>query len=255
MQPITQEMFTWYFKDPDWKNKFLIGSILYLAIYIVPIIGWVGMLIAYGYGILIFRDVLRGKQPTLPAWEKYGALLRDGLKANIAGLGYLVLMFLMMIGVLALSLFGMGLSYPSIVGEGRLTSAMLPAFLAWFSVGLLGAISLITFLGMLVTLPWSIAIGQYARAGQMRAGYRLGEMWKIFRANARGFVIALIAYSAAFIGLNSLAFLLNFTIILCLLSQFVMAPILFYLTLIWAHLFGIAYREGCLNAGVPLDAV
>ncbi len=34
---------------------------------------------------------------------------------------------------------------------------------------------------------------------------------------------------------------------------FLMAPVHLYLQLMHAYLFGIAYREGCLKAGIPLD--
>jgi len=51
---ITKETFYLFSKTPI-EDKFLIGSLMFLAGYIVPVIGWLGMFVAFGYSLSILR--------------------------------------------------------------------------------------------------------------------------------------------------------------------------------------------------------
>jgi hypothetical protein len=253
MPPITRETFAWPFKGEDWKNRFLIGSLMYLAVYLFSVLGWLGVIAAYGYSFVIMRAVMRGDQPTLPKWERYNELLTDGVKGLLSSFGYLVPMSLVILCAilsLCVGLFAPILSDASPTSQGNM------AYLPWMSAGLIGFFVL-TFVAWLIAfvigIPATIGMAQYLRTGKISAGYRLGEVWKILRANIGGFVGALAINFAIGIGLSTFVLLLNFTIILCCLNQFVMAPVLFYQTLLWAYLFGVAYREGCVKAGLVLD--
>jgi hypothetical protein len=54
--------------------------------------------------------------------------------------------------------------------------------------------------------------------------------------------------------LSYLISFLYFTIILCCFIPFLMAPLSFYFALMWACLFGMAYREGAAKAGILSSA-
>jgi hypothetical protein len=87
---VTQDDLTWMFKDPEWKNKFLVGSLLALATTFVPLLGLAALAIVYGYALILMRGVIHGEPRQLPRWENFGALFVDGLKAALSALGYVL---------------------------------------------------------------------------------------------------------------------------------------------------------------------
>ena len=253
MPPITKETFTWFSKDPEWKNKFLIGSLMFLAGYIVPIIGWLGMFVALGYSLAIWRAQLRGETPVLSQWDKYEINFLDGLKATLASFLYYLPPFVASAAAFLFLFSGIAFAVFTTSGLDRAASIaawtpLLTGYLGFFVTFLLAGI-----LSLIAAIPCAIAVGQYVRTGKISAGYRFGEIRRIFRANASGFIGALVALWGVGIGLSIVIFLLYFTVILCLLNQFVVAPVLFYQTVMWTYLFGSAYREGCVKAGIVLD--
>jgi len=247
---VTQETFTWFRQDAEWKNKFLIGSAFALAATFVPVLGWLGHLVIYGYGLIVMRAVMRGEPPTLPKWERYGELFVDGLKAGLASIGYFVPSMLAGIcayGFMLTMIFTEVATHPN---TGRVRPDEFPVPIIIGYVGFFGLFSLAMFLFVLTVLPMTVAVGQYARTGQVGAGYRFREVWQILRANVGGFVIALLIYFAIAFGLGLALQIVYMTIILCCLVPFIMAPITFYLSLMWGYLFGMAYREGIIKAGI-----
>ena len=254
MPPITQETFAWLFKDPEWKTKFLIGSLFILAGTFIPIIGWLGYFAVYGYCLIMVRAVIRGDAPALPTWDRFGELFVDGFKSGLAAIGYLLP------GIIAMfcaygSMFGAIMVDVIVSATARRGSAFFPpAFLIGYAgFFLFFAVAMVLFL--VTVIPMAIAVGQYARTGEIGAGYRFDEVWRILRANVGGFVIALFMSWAIAIGLSLLLQIVYFTIILCCLLPFLMAPISFYMTVMWAYLFGMAYREGSTKAGISIAAI
>jgi hypothetical protein len=68
-----ERAFSYFFKDPAWVSKLLIGAVMVL----IPIIGW---LILFGYAMRIMREVAAGSDQPLPEWTNFGGLITDGLK-------------------------------------------------------------------------------------------------------------------------------------------------------------------------------
>ena len=60
-------------KDAQARKQFLIGALLYLASFIIPIIP---SLFAIGYGMRIMRQVLRGEQPRMIECDDWGEMSR-----------------------------------------------------------------------------------------------------------------------------------------------------------------------------------
>ncbi len=248
MPPLTQQTFTWFCQDPDWKNKFLIGSLMFLAGTIVPLVGWLGAIIALGYSVAVWRAILRDEPPRLPDWDHYEHFFLDGLKAILAGVLYLLPIFAL-VALALLFLFG-GLTLAILAdanGDAPAAQTLVPFLIGY--AGFFVLIFVISLLSVFLAVPYAIAIGQYVRTGQVSAGYRVGQVWRIFRANAGGFIGAFATHWALGIALSCVTFALYLTIILCLLNQFVLAPTLFYQILMWAFLFAHAYRRAVQNLG------
>jgi uncharacterized protein DUF4013 len=247
---ITPETLSWPFKDSEWKNKFIIGSALVLAGSMIPLIGLLGLLVVYGYGLLIMRALIRGESPSLPKWENLGELFVDGLKAALSAFAYFVPGILLFCCAY-LFLFG------AVIGGAALSPASSrgvgPVFPLMFLAGEMGflvsmGIAVIVFvIGM---APTPVAVAQYARTGEISAGYRIKEIWKVLRSNFSGFLLAWIVY-VGFISVTSVSVYFAYaTIVLCFLLPFILAPIGFYLSLLYAVVFGMAYRDGIANAGL-----
>ncbi len=245
---ITPNDLTWIFQDPDWRNKFLVGSLLIFAATLVPLLGYAGYVLVFGYALIEMRAQIRGEESVLPKWDRWGELFVDGLKAILAEIGYLVPgLVVIFLGVFAwFASFVVGIATTASSGrEALFPLSFVGGELIFFVAAAIG--SALFLIGM---LPAPLAIGQYARTGQMSAGYRWAEMRTIFRANMGGFVLAWVVYLGVGVVLNYIILFLYFTVILCFFLSLVIAPVSFYLALTFAHLFGKAYREGALKAGL-----
>ncbi len=251
MSPITQETFVWPFKDSDWKNKFLVGSLLALAIWI-PVVGLLSYAFLYGYGLIVMRAGMRGEVPTLPKWENVSELFVDGFKAALSAIGYVLPGILTI--VVAYIVFIAGIFLTAATSDaGRAPSSTFPAVMAFSYLtffALLGVSMVLSLVGMVIT---PVAVGQYARTGQIGSGYRLRQVWAILRANAGGYLIAWALFWGLTMALGFVVSILYYTIILCCLLPFVTAPVSFYITILWSTLFGPAYREGWMKVEKTLS--
>ena len=246
MSPITQETFAWPFRDLDWKYKFLVGSLLALAVWI-PLVGLLGYAVLYGYGLIVMRAAMRGEASTLPKWEKIGEMFVDGFKGALSAIGY-VLPGMLAMAVAYIALFA--INFLSVFSTAMRESAgRVPPSDTFASMGigylvffpLLFIAMILSFVGTAFT---PVAVGQYARTGQISSGYRFREVWAILRANAGGYFLAWVLFFGLSMALSFAVSMLYYTIILCCLIPFAMAPVSLYITILWPTLFGPAYREG-----------
>lgn len=247
MPTITQDTLAWLFRGTDWKNKFIIGSLLALAMY-VPVLGLAAHLILYGYSMIVMRAVMRGESPTLPKWENFGELFVDGLKATLSSVAYFIPGVIVFVAAYAVMVVSVFLIVPLSPGTRSSAQSIVPFIIANFTFLILFGIAYaIWMIGM---IPTPVAVGQYLRTGEISAGYRLPVVFGILRKNAGGYLVAWVMYFAITLGLGMIVSFLYMTVILCLFMPLVMAPIVFYSQLMWAYLFGLAYREGTLRAGI-----
>lgn len=213
------------------RKNFLIGALLILASFIIPIIPY---LIVIGYVMRIMRQVIAGELPRMVAWDDWEGMLKDGLK-----------------------LFGVRFVYSL-----PLILVFLPVMLVFFVTPFLAAaldnenIFLLSFLVfpifMVCLLPFSLAFAiilpapeaHVAATGEFSAGFRIREWWPIFRKNISGFLVAfLILYGISMVISIALQIVMMTIILLCLLPLLLPA-ISMYLTVIQYALFAQAYREG-----------
>ncbi|GIV85967.1 MAG: hypothetical protein KatS3mg052_2974 [Candidatus Roseilinea sp.] len=211
-------------EDQNWLGKLGIGALIAL----VPILNFA----LNGYTIEHLKNTLNGMDVPLPAWDNLGEKLVDGLKVFVVTLVFALPIVLLTCVIITVASGGFAalaggtdqLGDAALVGVGALTiatsclSALYGLFLAYLSP--------------------AIYI-QYAKTKEIGACLRVGELFRIARANT----VDYLTIFAIFIGL---AFALGLVVsvlnvipclgqILSLLIAFLAAP---YLAVLLGHLCG-----------------
>ena len=231
------DLFLFPFQNSETRKHFLIGCLIYLAGFVIPILPW---LVATGYVAILIRQVLAGEKPHLVPWQDWERLLQDGAR-----------------------LFGVRLVYAS-----PLLLLMIPLFLIFFSFSFfpilfqhsdshsLGTIFLwLVFASagiLLLIMPLSLAIGLIVPAAEIHmiakddfsAGFQVKEWWPIFKRNWGGFVVALAILYALSMALSIVMQLMFITFVLICLFPFLLAIISMYSTIVQYVAFAQAYKEG-----------
>jgi len=230
-------LFVFPLQDTEARKQFLIGCLIYLAGFVIPILPW---LIVTGYSAILIRQVLNGEKPHLVPWENGEALLKDGAR-----------------------LFGIRLIYAS-----PLLLLMLPLFLMFLAFPIFSIlfqhsdhqsveiVSLLFVLGTtgisLLILPLSLAIGLIVPAAEIHviakddfaAGFQVKEWWPIFKKNWAGFVVVLAIMYALLLAASVIMQIMFFTIVLICLLPFLMPVISIYYMLVQYVAFAQAYKDG-----------
>jgi hypothetical protein len=226
------ELFLFPLQEREARKHLLIGSLIYLAGFIVPILPW---LVITGYNAIIVRQILNGEKPHLVPWDNWEALLKNGLR---------------MMGIRLI------FALPILV-------LMTPFFISMFAIPFISSLEkgggnimlifmLISFLIFLLIIPLSFIIGIVAPVSEIHmlakdefaAGFRVSEWWPIFKANWGGFLLAYaIVYGVTMILTFAVQFLL-ITIVLTCLVPFLLAAVSMYSMLIMYVVFAQAYKQG-----------
>ncbi len=228
-----EQILTFPFKETESRKNFLIGSLVYLASFIIPI---APLILVMGYAARVMRLVFNGETLSLPAWDDWESMLRDGLL-----LFGIRLVFMIPVFVLMAPMFILVMGVPFWIESSRMASeeAMLIPFL------IMGATILIAF-------PISLALGILLPAvechviqnNDFSAGFRFREWWAIFRANLGGFVLAyLIAMVMGFV-LTFIVQIAMITIVLICLLPLLLPAISMYVTFVMYAAYAQAYKEG-----------
>jgi uncharacterized protein DUF4013 len=187
------EAFAFVFRSPGWFGKVLIGALCTLTSFLL-IPSW----ILYGYMIQTSRAARSGER-VLPAWDKVGANLVDGLLYNIS-------LFLWSIPVALLIIVGIVISGCSNAGTGEAatTSCSNGAGLALFgSLGVLLGVVLIVIHPAIYAQFVAGGFGASLNAGQVlaRAGRRIGLTLGMLLVGILAAIVAMLGLIAIFIGL------------------------------------------------------
>src|SRR5574339_251003 len=167
------ELFLFPIRDQEARKHFLIGCLVILAGFFIPIVPW---LLVTGYNAILIRQVLQGEKPHMVPWQSCEALLKDGLR-----------------------LYGILLIYSS-----PLLILLVPFFLMFFALPFLavllengessggGWISFFSVLAssgaFLLVMPLSLVLGLIVPAAELHvvasddfmAGFQGKEWWAIF---------------------------------------------------------------------------
>ena len=232
-------VFGFPFEGRDSRNRFIIGSALTLAGFIVPIIPGI---FVYGYILRAMRQVLDGEELSLPAWTDWGQLFVDGLRGIVVSLVYLLPGIIVMVaGMTAyfISIFALPFMTNSAGGDAWAGLLILGSMAVMFLTMAIG--SLLMLLG---AIPLPMATAHFVAEDKVAAGFHLRAWWAILRANKMGYFIDWVII----IGLSGIAYMLMmvayYSMILCILVPFLSAPVVFYVMLVGAALFSQTYRDG-----------
>jgi hypothetical protein len=236
-----QALLAYPFRDPEWRQKLLIGSLLMLAGFLIPILPWI---LASGYYAAIMQQIIqKGGEPYLPDWQDWGALFSAGLRLCGAGLIYTLPLWILLLGSYALFVLPVFLASFVETGGGQPPPSLELLPLAGTGIGTVG-FGLALALGILTGIVLPAAIGHLVAKNEFGAAFRVGEWWPVFRANLSGFLLTYVLL----MGLSYLSTfamqLLMVTVVLCCLVPLVLGPLYHYLGLMSAALYAQAYRTG-----------
>ena len=236
-----QNVLTFPFKDPDWFKKLVIGSLLILSGFIIPILP---ILFVYGYVMRIMeRIIVQDGEPYLPEWDDWGNFFTGGARLLGAGLIYaLPVIVLIFLGYMVTFLLAILMPWMEVIAFfSYLVSFHFPLLWMLFGFGLMGVGILFA---ILIGIVVPAGMGHLVAKDQFSAAFQVNEWWPIFRANFTGFLLAfVIIMGISMIG-SFIFQILYFTIILCCLIPLVLSAFSMYLSLVSMTLYAQAYCEG-----------
>ena len=229
-----KEIVTFPFKDADSRKYLLIGGLISIAAFFIPILPY---FILYGYAVIIVRQVLNGESPHMVPWEDWSGMFKDG--AKLFGVR---LIFALPIIIFSIPLMLGGIAMP-FIAEG-MDSGSTDSFLAIYTLVMLGT--------MCIIIPLSIPLVVIIPAAEMHnvdkddfaAAFRFKEWWLILRANLGGFIVAFGIYYAVSMVFAIVMQLLFVTIILACLGFILIPAMTIYITLVMYVTVAQAYKVG-----------
>lgn len=222
------------FQGPDWANRFIVGSALLFAGWVVPLLP---VLFVYGYAVELMRRVMQGEDPELPPWQDWGRLFTDGLRAFVVAFVYLLpgtVLYFGGIGFYYISFFLMAVFQPQDPPIGLFLLAFAVLFLGFF----LG--SLFYLLG---GFPLPAALAQFVTEDRLAAAFHFRRWWTVLRKRGWEYLAAWLLLLGIAVAAYLILMLPYYTVCLCWLVPFLIIPVAFYLTVVAAALFGIVWRE------------
>jgi hypothetical protein len=235
------QVFAFPFQDPKWLEKFLIGTLLLLvSFFILP------MFLIYGYSTELMRMAIKGKELSLPEWDAWEKKFTDGAKLFVVGLIYtlpFIVFFIVVYGFILFCVVGSEM----IDYSGDTTSPYWAILTLLGSLGGMGMFGFGILLVLIIGVLMPAMIGHVVAKDDISAAFRIGEWWKILRANISGFMITYLLVFGLFTALNIVSQLLYMTVILCCIIPILFIPAILYIMTITSVLFGQAYREGVEN--------
>jgi hypothetical protein len=171
---------TFFFEDPNWVTKLLIGS-LFAAL--IPFL--IGAIFLTGYAVALARRTMKGEISGLPEWDDFPSLFVDGLRGLGLSLAHkLPLILLTIILVFALAggilLEREGGSAP----DGLLFYGLPALFAGWV---------LFFVLSLAVLLYGPAAFVRFVRTNSLAAGFDFTENLGFIRRHTSDYVLALLA--------------------------------------------------------------
>jgi hypothetical protein len=209
-------------EDKQWISKLVIGALMsILGFLIVP------ALILQGYIVKIIRHVMNGNWDSLPEWEDWGELLRDGFFVTVAQFVY-TLPFIILMIVSGLATGGLA----SITGSEDV------AAVAATGGGLLMLCLIILIAIAFLFLTPAILI-QYAIKDDFGATFRFGEVFDIIRNNMADILVAFLVTLVAAFAVSIIIGVLSIIPCLGWIAAFVIGLAVGpYISYVGAHLYG-----------------
>ena len=179
--------FRFFFEDPDWIKKILIGGVFMLLSSVI-----VGGVFVAGYGVHLLRRVVRGEPRPLPDWDQLGVFLGDGLQAF-----GLYLLHLLAVGIVPVSLGCLiGLMGGGVAGFSH-SSRSSEAAGSLVALSIAGLYAMTVALMLLLALYFPAAFTRFAVLGRFGAGFEVAENIAFIRRNLGRYALALVLYLLA----------------------------------------------------------
>ncbi len=229
-----KEIFTFPFKDADARKYLLVGGLISVAGFFIPILPY---LLLYGYAVIIARQVLKGEEPHMVPWEDWGEMLKEG--AKLFGVR---VVFSLPILIFAIPLMIGGIAMPIIVET--MDSGSTDTFIALFTIIMMGSMCIIIPLSIPLTVVIPAAEMHVVESNDFAAAFRFKEWWPILRANLGGFIVAFGIYYIVSMALAIVMQILIATLIFACLLFILIPAMTIYITLIMYVTSAIAYRDG-----------
>jgi hypothetical protein len=228
------EIFLFPVRSKEARKQLLIGALVSLAAFIVPIIPY---LVLFGYGARIARQVFNNQPPRMVAWDDWGSMLKDGARMFGVRMIYSIPIFIFVIPLL-LATFAMPFVLENV------NSAEAESIATIFLLVITCAI----FLLLPISLPLAVIIPaaemHTVETEQFSAGFHVRDWWPIFRANVGGFITAFGIYYLAAMGLSFVFQFMMATLVLACLFPILLPLLTIYLTLIMYVTIAQAYKDG-----------
>ncbi len=229
-----KEIFTFPFKDEEARKHLMIGCLVALASFVVPIFP---ILVLFGYSVRIAKQVLNNEAPHMIAWDDWGGLAKDGIKMFGIRMIFTLPLLILLIPFILLVTF---LPILMATSDGSNVEGYMALYM------------LLIFGGMCLIIPLSIPIVLITPAAEMyaverddfAAGFRFREWWPIFRANLGGFIAAFAIYYVTSMVLAVAIQIIGATVILSCLLLALLPFMTIYITLIMYVTIAQAYRDG-----------
>src|SRR5690349_13994769 len=176
------EIFMFPVRDQEARKHLLIGALVSLAAFIIPILPY---FVVFGYAIRIVKQVLNNESPRMVPWDDWGGMFKDG--ARMFGARFIY--------SLPIIIFTLPLMIPAFVLPLMDLNGSEQDTILIVSMLIMGG-------SFCVVFPLSILVAIFVPAAEMHmvekdefaAAFRVKEWLPIFRANLSGFIIAFVIY-------------------------------------------------------------
>lgn len=229
-----KEILYFPFKDAESRKQLLIGSLVSLAAFIIPIVPY---FILYGYTVQLMRQVFKNEKPHMVAWDNWGELLKDGLKLFGVRFVYGLPIMIVVLPLMITSIF------LPVVTSNSSSPESDPFFLIFMGVFALTMCLVFPF-ALVLGLVIPAAEAHVVETGEFAASFRIKEWWAIFRANISGFLAAFGIYYLLSMALAIGIQILVATVVLSCLLPILLPVLTIYIVLIMYVTVAQAYRDG-----------
>jgi len=181
--------FRFFFEDPDWVKKILIGGVFMLLSTFI-----VGAVFVAGYGVHLLRRVVRGEPRPLPEWEELGRFFGDGLRAlglylvHLVGVGLVPAAFGCLIALMGGGMAGV---FPSSRGASSDAAGGLLA------LAIMGLYAVTFLLMLLLALYFPAAFTRFVVLDRFGAGFEVAQNIEFIRRNLGRYALAIVVYLLA----------------------------------------------------------
>jgi hypothetical protein len=120
------------FKDPEWQQKALVGSLIVLLGFVIPLLPSIFLM---GYLAQILKGIIRtNRKPFLPKWDDWGKFFNDGWKLFGASFIYSLPLYVILILIIGSFITPM-LAMPFLAGQGENGQTMPLLLISLGSIG------------------------------------------------------------------------------------------------------------------------